>query len=174
MKLYRFTATNAHRAILTVQESLGPNALIYSTRKVQDGVEVLAGMPLDKEDEAKEVKASQAVQIEKALPAKPKNQAGVFDYKIYDNLCAQLDSMNESIQLLTNSVSLLQQVLVQQNNNKFKINWQALGQIPFLIKQIPGFVKQLPVYIKKSPVLFKKYCRFRVVRVGAYDQQSIK
>lgn len=46
MKLHRFTAINNQKAMLKVHETLGPDALIYSTRTVASGVEIMAGLPL--------------------------------------------------------------------------------------------------------------------------------
>lgn len=45
MKLHRITAKNNHKAMAKINEMLGPNALIYSTKMVPDGVEIVAGLP---------------------------------------------------------------------------------------------------------------------------------
>lgn len=45
MKLHRFTAANNQKAILMIHEALGADALIYSTRRTAQGVEILAGLP---------------------------------------------------------------------------------------------------------------------------------
>jgi flagellar biosynthesis protein FlhF len=42
MKLHRFIADNIQKAMNKIQESLGSDALIYSTRTVNEGVEILA------------------------------------------------------------------------------------------------------------------------------------
>lgn len=54
MKLQQFTAESTQKAIAMIKSSLGPNALIYSTRRVMDGVEVTASLP----DELKDNSAS--------------------------------------------------------------------------------------------------------------------
>ena len=43
MKLQKFEAENNHKAYLLVQAALGPDALIYSTKKTSAGIEILAG-----------------------------------------------------------------------------------------------------------------------------------
>lgn len=45
MKLQRFTATSNYKAIMLIQQTLGPDALIYSTRRTAQGIEILAGLP---------------------------------------------------------------------------------------------------------------------------------
>ena len=49
MKMKRFIATGAHQAMEQVNDSLGPDALILSNRKVAEGVEIIAAV--DYEDE---------------------------------------------------------------------------------------------------------------------------
>ena len=45
MKLHRFTASSIQKAMLSIQDSLGTEALIYSTRRFAGGVEILASLP---------------------------------------------------------------------------------------------------------------------------------
>jgi flagellar biosynthesis GTPase FlhF len=47
MKLYRFTAANTSRAMQDLHDSLGPDAFVYSTRRVGKGIEIIAGMEAD-------------------------------------------------------------------------------------------------------------------------------
>jgi flagellar biosynthesis protein FlhF len=49
MKMKRFIAAGAHQAMEQVNDALGPDALILSNRKVQEGVEIIAAV--DYEDE---------------------------------------------------------------------------------------------------------------------------
>ena len=49
MKMKRFIAAGAHQAMEQVNDALGPDALILSTRKVSEGVEIIAAV--DYEDE---------------------------------------------------------------------------------------------------------------------------
>lgn len=59
MKLHRFTAANNQTAIHMVQAALGPNALIYSTRRTATGIEILAGVPSADDDKPEFVEAPQ-------------------------------------------------------------------------------------------------------------------
>jgi flagellar biosynthesis protein FlhF len=45
MKLQRFTAASNYKAIMLIQQTLGPDALIYATRRTAQGIEMLAGLP---------------------------------------------------------------------------------------------------------------------------------
>lgn len=45
MKLHRFIATTTQKAMLKISQELGPEALIYSTRSIDGGVEIVAGLP---------------------------------------------------------------------------------------------------------------------------------
>jgi len=47
MKLQIIQAPNMKKAMMRIQDEMGPDALIYRTRSCQDGIEVLAGMPSD-------------------------------------------------------------------------------------------------------------------------------
>jgi len=94
MKLRRFIALDTQRAILMVHRKLGPNALVYSTRRIENGVEVLAGLPIN-DIESKEV------EVEKHN----------VDKDTIDRLNVQLQLMQESIQKLTNHITTLYQVV---------------------------------------------------------------
>jgi flagellar biosynthesis protein FlhF len=50
MKLHRFTASTNHKAMQKIHDTLGPDALIYSTRSVDHGVEIVAGLPHSTEE----------------------------------------------------------------------------------------------------------------------------
>lgn len=144
MKLYRFTASNTHKAILTINETLGPNALVYSTRKIHNGVEILAGLPLDKDDEPHEEKIAQPIQVEKTLPTKAaKSQQPAVDSRMYDNLKLQLETMNENLQVLSTNMSILQQAFVESMTRKRGFNW--------------GFLK--------------KFAVFKLFRVSTYSRR---
>ncbi len=94
MKLRRFIALDTQRAILMVHRKLGPNALVYSTRRTENGVEVLAGLPVN------DVETNE-VDVEKTN----------VDKDTIDKLNIQLQLMQESIQKLTNHIMTLYQVV---------------------------------------------------------------
>ena len=94
MKLRRFIALDTQRAILMVHRKLGPNALVYSTRRTTNGVEVLAGLPTNEME-------SNEVEVEKSN----------VDKDTIDKLNVQLQLMQESILKLTNQMMTLYQVV---------------------------------------------------------------
>jgi len=100
MKLRRFIALDTQRAILMVHRKLGPNALVYSTRRTANGVEVLAGLPVNDVE-------TNDVEVEKTN----------VDKDTIDKLNIQLQLMQESIQKLTNQIMTLYQV-VSENTKK--------------------------------------------------------
>ncbi|MEE9356667.1 MAG: flagellar biosynthesis protein FlhF [Methylococcaceae bacterium] len=84
MKLKRFFAPDIRQAMSMVREELGPDAVIMSNRKVENGVEIVAAKDFDeqtvhekatKEPEAKPVKNRQPVEAKKSNQSKPKARA---------------------------------------------------------------------------------------------------
>ena len=94
MKLRRFIALDTQRAIMMAHRKLGPNALVYSTRRTPNGVEVLAGLPINDAE-------TNEVEVEKTH----------VDKDTIDKLNIQLQLMQESIQKLTNHIMTLYQVV---------------------------------------------------------------
>lgn len=130
MKLFRFTAPNTQRAIFLVHDTLGPDALIYSTRKIPDGIEVLAGHPFGYEsaDETTEFPSAQTVTIEKAVIPESKQHhhyAQSIDNTILESLKIQIQMMSENILKLTNCVNTIYQLLTERFEKK-KRKWNFL------------------------------------------------
>lgn len=86
MKLYRFTALDTHRAMIKVNETLGEDVVIYSTRKIPHGIEILAGYPND--ERADDVATS--VEME----------AAESNRDLIDKLSMKLQYIDDSIQKL--------------------------------------------------------------------------
>lgn len=131
MKLYRFTAPNAQTAIFNVHESLGPDALVYSTRKILDGVEVLAGPGYGRDgvEHTTEPDNAEAVSIEKSVPAEVRAQAAPsLDQKAIESLKLQILSMSEHLQKLSSNINSLQQY-VTENLIKKKPRWSLFKTI---------------------------------------------
>lgn len=135
MKLYRFTASNTQRAIHIVHQALGPDALVYSTRKVSDGIEVLAGHPFGTENanDMTEFPSAQTVTVEKNLP-EPKSHAAAapaasLDHVVIESLKLQIQVMNESIQSLTNHISSMHQLMTDNFLKKKKSKWKFLTML---------------------------------------------
>ncbi len=119
MKLQRFTALDNHRAILMVHEKLGPDALVYSTRRIATGVEVLAGLSHDN------VPAGDEVQIE---------NTGI-DRDTIDKLNTQLQVMEETIQKLSTHITMLYQVVSENLEKKKSTQWKVFKHIGRIRKQ---------------------------------------
>jgi flagellar biosynthesis GTPase FlhF len=94
MKLYRFTALDTQRAMIKINEMLGAEALIYSTRKIPHGVEMLAGLACDNHEETASV-----VQLKIAESNR----------ELIDKLNIQLQRMDESVQHLTTQIHQYQE-----------------------------------------------------------------
>ena len=123
MKLYRFTASDQHKAILKAQEVLGPDALIYVTRKVYNGIEVLAGI-----EEGSERATSSATIVSQELEL----DNTTVDHRIIENLNVRIQLMDKNIRRLTSNIDLLKQAMVRRS----KIwNILTLGFITDLFKK---------------------------------------
>lgn len=114
MKLYRFTALDTQRAMNKINDMLGAEALIYSTRKIPHGVEVLAGLACDTQEEG----VAGVVQLKIAESNR----------ELIDKLNIQLQRMDESVQRLTTQINAYQEEakvsLYRKCIRKLKnINW---------------------------------------------------
>src|SRR5579871_3718837 len=98
MRRHRFTALDNQTAMLKVYNMLAPEAWIYSTRKIPNGIEVLAGIPKDDEEVyVEELTADEIVPV----------QNNNFDPELLDKLHLQLEVMDERIQKLSNYIHVL-------------------------------------------------------------------
>lgn len=115
MKLYRFTAANTQKAMITAHDTLGPDALIYSTRKVSDGVEVLAGFSFPTEDQLIAEKFSEKNNDKNKKKmvrhAEVNIQDSPLSFKIIEDLKFQVKTMNENMQNLSQHINTLQAVV---------------------------------------------------------------
>lgn len=93
MKLFRFTALDTQRAVTKIHDVLGPDALIYSTRKIPYGIEMIAGPAYDKAEE----NTNGNIELE----------SGESNRELIDKLNIQLQFMNESVQKLSSQIALL-------------------------------------------------------------------
>jgi len=133
MKLYRFTASSTQRAIFFVNDSLGPDALIYSTRKIPGGVEVLAGLPLNI-DEPQAENNGLPVEIEKINQPEIKEDNSLA-YQMIESFKTQIETMNQTIQSLSNNIACLQKTYIDNVEAKKLATWKVkLASIPKLIK----------------------------------------
>lgn len=87
MNVHRFTATNNQKALALIQDAFGPEALIYSTRSIENGVEILAGPPHS---------------IEPVI-VKPDTLSG--DIALIEKLHAQINTLTENVNKLSAQVN---------------------------------------------------------------------
>ena len=104
MKLHRFTAVNNHQAMKKIHDTLGPDALIYSTRSIEHGVEIVAGLP-GSEQEA----GDHTTFIGEIPNAHMHTQAAPFlmqanDRELIEKLSAQVKLLDENIKSLTRNM----------------------------------------------------------------------
>lgn len=112
MKLYRFTASNVQRAITNVNDELGPDALVYSTRKIPGGVEVLAGLPFGAEEIAPNPVPSKTNNKKSSKKTVIESneiivQANPLNNKLLEKIKLEIETINDSIQLLSQNIELL-------------------------------------------------------------------
>ncbi len=117
MKLYRFTAIDSQRAMAAIWQKFGTEALIYSTRNIPEGVEVIAGCDAGDEN-------NQPIEI--IVENQGINNASD------DKLNIQLQVMEENIVMLSNYVAMLHRIFVEKNTKK---KWKKFN-FSFLTKWI--------------------------------------
>jgi flagellar biosynthesis GTPase FlhF len=61
MKLHKFEAENNHKAYMMIHKELGPNALIYATKKTARGIEITAGFEGDEVNHQVDLSAEMSV-----------------------------------------------------------------------------------------------------------------
>lgn len=112
MKLYRFIAEDNQKAMIKAQASLGPEALIYSTKKVEEGIEVLAGIAEAIRDTA--IDAEEVV-IEKKLP-----KVKAPDQKLIESITSQFKKNDIHIKNLSVSVNVYYQIMTEESEEDSK------------------------------------------------------
>lgn len=107
MRLHRITATNNQKAIAKINEMLGPNALIYSTRVVPEGVEMVVGMPHSKGKGEKEKEAPATRRSSKS--ANSESNVLAFDKNEMEKLHEKIHSMDENMRKISSHLDKLHQ-----------------------------------------------------------------
>lgn len=95
MRLHRITAQNNHMAMTKINKMLGPDALIYSTRSVPEGVEIVVGMPHEE------------VQIEKPR-INTKEEKPVVNAQEIERLNKKLHLVDENVRRISTHLENLQ------------------------------------------------------------------
>lgn len=124
MKLYRFTASSNHKAILRVHEALGPEALIYSTSSIPDGVEILAGL-----EQEPETALSEKLYVEKPLSNTVPAQHSKTEPAAMESLNNQLRAIEANIQKLSGHMNILFQVIADNVKKEKHSRWNLLKNI---------------------------------------------
>lgn len=127
MKLYRFTAPNTDIAMATVTEVLGGNALIYATRKIVNGVELLAGLNSDNTIEGiQEIKSHDVINSEETNIQKTS-----LEYEQLQEIKVQINEINSHLRSLAAMISMINQEYINQLNRKRFFGLNYLKQISF-------------------------------------------
>lgn len=119
MKLLRFTAADNHKAMVKVHEILGPDALIYTTRRTKNGVEILAAPSGDYIEDEQE-SAAEAVHMKNAIR----------DDQLVENINNQLQQLGDHLLRLTENMNNLQSFVIERMNKK-----NGISTIPKVIYQ---------------------------------------
>jgi flagellar biosynthesis protein FlhF len=109
MKLHRFVAANDQKAMFLVNQALGANALIYSTKSVTNGVEILAGLPAD----AQEDDANQFVNV---YQSELKN----IDGKVNDSRDEEIRALQSKLDLITHQINSMSSAMTSAHNQTAK------------------------------------------------------
>lgn len=174
MQLYRFSAADNHQAMLKVHSTLGAEALIYSTRKSNHGVEILAGLSHDVTEisDIAEMGKQPAGKSQGASKGKQKGAThavadvmhvnnAVDGYQLAESVNNQLQVMVENIRSLTEKVSVLQSAMDDMvMKRKFTIDGSSLKNVAHNIKSFWIILKNFS-HVAKS------------LKKGAYQNQTI-
>ncbi|MHB1948799.1 MAG: hypothetical protein ACYCQI_11895 [Gammaproteobacteria bacterium] len=139
MKLYRFIAADTQSAMFSAHEALGAEALIYSTRKTAEGIEVLAGLA-SKEEPGKKSKA-QLIEVDN-LPPPPKVKPSAIESRMFDSLKIQLQNTNEKLHQLNQTIESLQQVVMNHLQRK--------PRVFNMMKKVSSFLKLSPKQLREG------------------------
>lgn len=103
MKLHRFVAANDQKAMFLVNQALGSDALIYSTKSVTNGVEILAGLPSD----GKEDDSASFLNVYKS-------ELTNFDTKANDTNDEAIRALQSKLDFITDKINSLSNVIPHQ------------------------------------------------------------
>lgn len=94
MKIKRFVAADMRQAMRLVREEQGPDAVILSTRRLDDGIEIIAALDYD-EALVREAMGTPAAPARPAAPAEPvatRPHAAVDDYRAAARAAAEAEA----------------------------------------------------------------------------------
>ena len=105
MKLHRFIASTADKGMLLAHDRLGPDALVFSTRRVSAGIEVIAGIP--------EVEFADGATVTSELSVENTPMS-----EILDSLILRLQEMDEKMSHLSQHMHTLAQEIAMERVTK--------------------------------------------------------
>lgn len=133
MKLYRFIAEDNHKAMMKVQESLGPDALIYSTKKVETGIEILAGIA----QRIANVNDAEEVEIDNKLPKRK-----VPEQELAEALTSQFKKNDINIKNLSVSINVFYQIMTDTSEEKSS-SWAEMFKSSAILNFFKSFRKNI-------------------------------
>jgi flagellar biosynthesis protein FlhF len=77
MKIKRFVAPDMRQAMRAVREDQGPDAVILSTRRMDDGIEIIAAVDFDEALVREAARHGAPLEVERARPAAPAAEPAV-------------------------------------------------------------------------------------------------
>lgn len=111
MKIKRFVASNMRQALLNVRKEQGPNAVILSNRRVDDGIEVVAAVDYDETlmNQSVAQVAAPALDVveDDAIPEAISEDYAPLDVEDHDALATMRNDMHDMRELLTDQLSSL-------------------------------------------------------------------
>lgn len=126
MKLYRFTGPDTHKAMVKVNESLGPEALVYLTRTYKHGIEIFAGLP----NEVTTLTTSKSVKINNSIT----------DHELIESLTNQLQLMDDKIQRLNTDITTLYKSIADSKMKARLMRWNLIRGVTRIAKQLKAGV----------------------------------
>jgi flagellar biosynthesis protein FlhF len=148
MKLKRFVAQDAKKALQMVKDTFGNDAVILSSHSIEDGVEVVAAIDYD------ETVINQQAAIDKVKDTTPLDKA----ISPFDDMKCEIQTLRNMIEnqfSMPQSTSLLQNILQNQlislgMENKFAIEYTK--RIDPRLNAIEGWKKILDMIREKLPL----------------------
>lgn len=125
MKLQRFIAASNQKVIEKIQKTLGLDALIYSTRNVPGGIEMLAAVPDDDNEQDMRLQNTHFYSDDLADQEMGFNNGGSLDAVLLQKLQAQLRLIDENLKQIHKQVSIpaIYDTNMMDDERLFKRNW---------------------------------------------------
>jgi flagellar biosynthesis GTPase FlhF len=125
MKIHRFTAPSNQKAISMIYEALGPDALIYKTRSVPEGIEILASCPSEAANYNGTHDVLTQLQSTNSLNSTKHTHEDVMtdiipDVGLIEELNSQLQVVTQRIKKLSNHIAKIQKNYAADDDRKHR------------------------------------------------------